>query len=160
VSHPEIQHKSDIGGVVLGIEDPHHVEVAAEQLLALRPGATVLVEAMAAPGVEMLVSATRDGVVPSLVVGLGGVWTELLADVVVVPLPADPERIAAALPRLTGYPLLAGARGVTPVHIEALCTLASAVSRVLLDERLSLVELNPVLVSATGAVAVDAVVRR
>jgi hypothetical protein len=115
---------------------------------------------MAAPGVEMLVSATRDGVVPSLVVGLGGVWTELLADVVVVPLPADPGRVAAALPRLTGYPLLVGARGRPPVDVEGVCALAAAVGRSLLDERLTLVELNPVFVSASGAVAVDAVVRR
>jgi acetyl-CoA synthetase len=160
VSHPEIQHKTDIGGVVLGIDDPHRMEVAAEQLLALRAGAVVLVEAMAAPGVEMLVSATRDGVVPSLVIGLGGVWTELLADVVVVPLPADPDRIAAALPRLAGYPLLVGARGRAPVDVEALCTLASDVGRALLEDSLTLIELNPVFASAVGAVAVDAVVRR
>lgn len=160
VSHPEIQHKTDIGGVVLGIDDSSSIEVAAARLLGLRAGSVVLVEEMAAPGAEMLVSATRDGVVPSLVVGLGGVWTELLADVVVVPLPADTDRIAAALPRLAGYPLLIGARGRTPVDIEALCTLASDVGRALLDERLTLVELNPVFVSASGAVAVDAVVRR
>ena len=51
---------------------------------------TVLVEGMAEPGVELLVAARRDAVVPALVVGLGGIWTELLDDVAIVPLPASP----------------------------------------------------------------------
>ncbi len=160
VSHPEVQHKTDIGGVVLGLDDADQVAVAAEQLLGLRRGAAVLVEAMATPGVEMLVSATRDGVVPSLVVGTGGIFTEILSDVVVLPLPVDADRVASALPELLGHPMLTGARGRPPVDIEALCTLAAAVGRALLDEGLSLIELNPVFVTAAGAVAVDAVVRR
>jgi succinyl-CoA synthetase beta subunit len=160
VSHPEVQHKTDIGGVVLSLDDPDRVAVAAEQLLGLRPGATVLVEAMATPGVEMLVSATRDGVVPSLVVGTGGIFTEILSDVVVLPLPADADRVAAALPELLGHPMLTGARGRPPAAVDALCTLAVAVGRTLLDEGLSLIELNPVFVTAAGAVAVDAVVCR
>ena len=64
--------------------------------------AGILVEAMAAPGVELVVAARRDAVVPALVVGLGGVWTELLGDVAVIPLPATPERVAAALRSLRG----------------------------------------------------------
>ena len=159
ISHPEIQHKTDIGGVVLGLTDPQLVGAAAEQLLALRPDAVVLIEEMASPGTEMLVSATRDGVVPALVIGTGGIWTELMQDVVVIPLPADPARISDALRSLTSYEMLAGGRGRTPLAVDALCELAAAVGRALVEDGLSLVELNPVIVTETSAVAVDAVVR-
>ncbi|MEO8107140.1 MAG: acetate--CoA ligase family protein [Actinomycetes bacterium] len=160
VSHPEIQHKTDIGGVILGLTDPQRIHVAAEQLLAIRPDSVVLIEQMAERGTEMLVSATRDGVVPSLVIGTGGIWTELLQDVVVIPLPADASRIAMALRSLTSYPVLAGGRGRPALAIDALCVLASAAGSALVDEGLHLVELNPVIVTETSAVAVDAVVRR
>ena len=160
VSHPEIQHKTDIGGVVLGLTDPQRIRVSAEQLLAIRPDGVVLIEKMAERGTEMLVSATRDGVVPSLVIGTGGIWTELLQDVVVIPLPADSAQIAAALRSLSSYPVLAGGRGRPALAIDALCDLAAAVGRALVDDGLHLVELNPVIVTETSAVAVDAVVRR
>ena len=160
ISHSDIQHKSDVGGVVLGLTDPAQISVAAEQLFALAPDGVVLVETMADAGTEMLVSATRDGVVPSLVIGSGGIWTEILQDVVVIPLPADAERIEKALHSLRSWPMLGGGRGHPPVAVSALCELAAAAGQALLDEPLSLVELNPVIVTATAAVAVDAVVRR
>ena len=159
ISHRDIQHKSDVGGVVLGLTDPDQVRVAAEQLFALKPDGTVLVEAMAASGVELLVSATRDGVVPSLVIGTGGIWTEVLQDVVVMPLPADAGRVADAVRTLRSWPMLSGGRGQPPLAVEQLCELAAAAGRALVDEPLSLIELNPVIVSPQAAVAVDAVVR-
>jgi len=61
---------------------------------------------------------------------------------------------------LRAHPLFAGSRGATPIDLDALAALAVAAGRALLAERLTLVELNPVIVSASGAVAVDAVVRR
>jgi hypothetical protein len=124
------------------------------------PGTAVLVEAMAAPGVEVVVAARRDAVVPALVVGLGGVWTELLADAAVVPLPADAARVEEALRSLRGAGLLTGARGRTPVDLPALARLAAAAGDLLLAEDLALLELNPVIASPTGAVAVDALARR
>lgn len=160
VSHPDVQHKSDVGGVVLNLTDPQRINVAAEQLLALQPGAVVLVEQMAEPGVEMLVSATRDGVVPALVIGTGGIWTEVLQDVVVLALPTDPPRAAEALRSLKSYGMLSGGRGLARVDVDALCELATAVGNTLVTEQLTLVELNPVIVTGSGAIAVDAVVRR
>ncbi len=160
ICHPDVQHKTDVGGVVLNLTDSQRISVAAEQLLGLQPGGVVLVEQMATPGIEMLVSATRDGVVPALVIGTGGIWTELLQDVVVLPLPTDVARVAEALSSLKSYPMLAGGRGRPPAAVDALCELATSVAKALLSERLTLVELNPVIVSETAAVAVDAVVRR
>ena len=114
---------------------------------------------MGEPGVELIVAARRDAVVPALVIGLGGVWTELLDDVAIVPLPASAARVEAALLRLRGAPLLTGARGRVPVDLAAVAELAAEIGRVLLDLDLELIELNPVLAGPGGAVAVDAVAR-
>jgi succinyl-CoA synthetase beta subunit len=160
VSHADIKHKTDIGGVVLGLTEPVEIADAATRLLGLKDSGVVLVEVMAGKGEEMLVSATRDGVVPSLVIGLGGVWTELLNDVAVIPLPADADRIRVAVESLRGYTLLSGGRGEPALAIGALCQLAQSVGDAFLREDLSLVEINPVIVSRTSAVAVDAVIQK
>ena len=126
------------------------------RLAALAPAATVLAERMAPPGLELIVAARADAVVPALVVGLGGVWTEALDDVAIVPLPASPARVEQALRSLRGAGLLTGARGRTPLDIGAAARLASRTGDLLIEHGLMLLELNPVLVYAEGAVAVDA----
>ena len=161
LSDPDLQHKSDIGALEVGLVDDEAVRRAFTRLRSI-PGhhrTPVLVETMAEPGVEVMVAAHRDGAVPALVVALGGVWVELMADSVVLPLPATPDQVRNALTKLRGAPLLLGGRGRQGVDVSALAGLATTVGQVLLDERLQLVELNPVLVNGSGAVAVDAVIR-
>jgi acetate---CoA ligase (ADP-forming) len=159
--HPALAHKSDIGAVVVDVDalDRDAVHAAAAQVLAAAPpGARVLVETLAAAGVEVFVAATADGVVPALVLGLGGVWIELLDDVVVVPLPAGRAAVRAALGQLRAASVLTGGRGGQPVDLDALADLGAAAGRALLQSHLMLVELNPVMAGPRGAVAVDAVV--
>jgi hypothetical protein len=120
----------------------------------------VLAESMAAPGVELLVSARTDAIVPALVLGLGGIRTEVLDDLAIVPLPADAKRIERALRSLRGAAVLEGARGTGPVDVGAAARLAQRAGELLVVQSLELIELNPMLVSRTGAVAVDASVRR
>jgi hypothetical protein len=120
----------------------------------------VLAERMSAPGIELLVAARADGVVPALVVGMGGLWTEAYDDVAIVPLPAGAERVEAALRGLRGAGLLTGARGRAPVDIAAVAELAAGVGALLLESGLELIELNPVLVHANGPIAVDAIAQR
>lgn len=151
-------HKSELGGVVVGVETEADVTREVERLLALAPGARVLVEAQAASGAEVIVSARREGVVPSLTVGLGGIWAEALADVACIPLPASPDRVRAAVEMLRGYAMLAGARGGAVYDVAALCLTASRIGDLLLEGALSLVEVNPVIVSRDGCAAVDAVI--
>jgi succinyl-CoA synthetase beta subunit len=115
---------------------------------------------MAEPGVELLVGARRDGVVPSLVIGLGGIWTEALDDVAVVPLPVSPERAERAIRSLRAAPLLVGGRGREPLDVAAAAKLAARLGDALLERGLSLLELNPVVVRRSGCVALDAVARR
>jgi hypothetical protein len=119
---------------------------------------------MAPPGVELIVAAHTDGIVPALVVGLGGIWTELLDDVAVVPLPADAERVQRAIATLRGAPLLLGGRGRAGADVPAAARLAAQVGALLLERGLATVECNPVLVgepdpARCGAVAVDAAIR-
>lgn len=117
----------------------------------------MLVEAQAAPGLEMIVAARREGVVPTLTVGLGGIWTEAFADVACVPLPATPDRVRRAIEGLRGHALLAGARGGVAYDVDALCLAASRIGDLLLAEGLSLIEVNPLIVGHEDCVAVDAV---
>jgi acetyl-CoA synthetase/acetyltransferase len=119
----------------------------------------VLAERMAAAGAELLVAARADTIVPVLVIGLGGIWTELLDDVAIVPLPAGSDRIERALRSLRGAGLLTGGRGRPAADIGAAAALIERCGQLLLAGDVELIELNPVLVGEAGAVAVDASVR-
>jgi acetyl-CoA synthetase len=130
-----LRHKSAENGVILDVDDEIAVKTAYRRL-----GGTVLVERMAAPGIELLVAIRRDGIVPVLVVGLGGIHTELLDRVAIVPLPVTEARVRQAL----------GSLGVK--HTRAVARLAVKLTAL----PLALIELNPVIVRANGAVAVDA----
>ncbi len=151
-------HKSDMGGVAVGLHDADAVAREASRILGLAAGASLLVEAMADPGPECIVAARREGVVPTLTVGLGGVWTEALADVACIPLPASAERVRAAIEGLRAYAVLVGSRGGAAYDIDGLCVAASRVGELLVAEGLSLIEVNPLIVGRTGCVAVDAVI--
>jgi acetyl-CoA synthetase len=154
-------HKSELGGLALDLRSEDDVRSAHRRLAGLPvDGASVLAELMSPPGVELLVSARTDGVVPALVVGLGGIWTEAYDDVAIVPLPADPDRVEAALRSLRGAGVLTGGRGRAPVDLSAIAALAAGVGELVLDGELRLIELNPVIAHAGGPVVVDAVAQR
>ena len=162
LSGSHLQHKSELGAIELGLVAAPAVRAAFARLeqLPAAAGARLLVERMAGPGVELLVAARADGVVPALVVGVGGIWTEALDDVAIVPLPAAPARVEAALRSLHGAPLLTGARGREAVDLGAVAELCSRVGELLLANGLALVELNPVVARPDGALAVDAIAYR
>ena len=158
-----VQHKTELGGVALALTTEAEVRAAYVNMagLAATHDGVVLVEGMAPAGVELIVAAHRDGIVPALVVGLGGIWTELLDDVAVIPLPADEARIRQAIGTLRGAPLLLGGRGRPAADVPAAAWLAARLGEMLLERSLAAVECNPVLVGAAGqgAVAVDAAIR-
>jgi hypothetical protein len=162
VSASDLQHKSELGAVALGLNSFDDARAVYGRLSALAAecGGTVVAEEMIGPGVEVLVAARADALVPALVIGMGGIWTEVMADVVIVPLPASATHIERALRELRGARLLFGGRGQPPVDVASLSRLAQRTGEVLVEASLALVELNPVLVDEHGAVAVDAVMRR
>jgi acetate---CoA ligase (ADP-forming) len=167
LSAARVQHKTELGGVALGLDSESEVRRAHRTLdgLAHEHDGSVLVERMAPPGVELIIAAHTDGIVPALVVGLGGIWTELLRDVAVIPLPADAPRIERAIATLRGAPLLLGGRGRPGADVAAAARLAEQVGALLLERGLATVECNPVLVgnparTHPGAVPVDAAIRK
>jgi acyl-CoA synthetase (NDP forming) len=162
LSSPMLLHKSDAGALALDLRDEEEVREAAERLLSLpeAAGATLLVERMEAGGVELLIAARRNGVVPALVVGLGGIWTEALDDVAVVPLPAAPERVERALLSLRGAAALRGRRGGPALGLAAAARFGSRLGELLIERDLDLLEVNPALLGADRCVALDAIARR
>ena len=161
VSHPDLAHKSDVGGVVLGLEDPDEIRAAARDLLALREGATVLVEPQAPDGVvDLILGMRRDPVFgPVALLGIGGIFAEVLADVAVhVGLPTRGD-VDAMVSRLAGRGLLTGARGRPAADLAAVAAALGALVR-LAEERPEIAEIdvNPFRVYAQGGVVLDALV--
>jgi acetyl-CoA synthetase len=158
-----LEHKSDVGGVVLNVRSKAEAAAAAARLSAVSP--TLLIEEMITDGVaEVLVGMRVDpqfGLM--LVLGAGGVLTELLRDSVTLLPPFTATSITAALGRLRAAPLLAGFRGRAAGDVPALVEAALACTRYARDnlERLAELDLNPVIVRprGLGAVAVDALIR-
>ncbi len=161
LSSPSLLHKTEAGALALDLRDEDEVREAAARLLALPEAAdaTLLVERMAGEGIELIFAVRRDGVVPALLVGTGGIWAEALDDVAIVPLPASPARVERALRGLRAAPLLTGARGRPAVDLAAAARFGSRLGELALEHDLDLLEVNPALASPRGCVALDAVAR-
>jgi acetate---CoA ligase (ADP-forming) len=158
-----IEHKSEVGGVVVDVRSPAEASAAARRLARL--GRAVLVEEMVADGVaEILVGITVDAHFGQvLLLGAGGVLTELLRDTVTLLPPFTADAIEAALRRLAVAKLLAGFRGRPAGDVPALVATALACAQYAHANVESLVELdvNPVIVrpAGRGAVAADVLIR-
>lgn len=161
---PQILHKSDIGGVKLGLETPAAVLDAYQAMAAALDGSMTgaIIQSMAPPGgVELIVGAVRDpSFGPQILFGLGGVTAELWHDTVLRLAPLTDGDAREMLDGLRGSALLRGFRGSAPVDTAGLSELLHRVSR-LAEDLPELVELdcNPVIASAESVVVVDARVR-
>jgi acyl-CoA synthetase (NDP forming) len=152
----EISHKSDVGGVRLGLGDQAEVRRAARELFAIDGAEAVLVQRQLT-GIETIVGAYRDEQFgPVVAVGLGGVFVETLGDIAFRLAPLNPPEARAAIESLRAFPILSGARGGPKANLPALADLLVAVSQLIAGvPEVREVDLNPVLASASGAVAVD-----
>lgn len=162
-----VVHKSDVGGVRLNLRSADEAAAtAAELLVALRakdiePEAW-LVEEMAPRGMEVVIGGTLDPEFgPLVMVGLGGIFVEVLKDVAFRICPIDERDARDMLDELKGSALLRGARGSDPVSIDALVDVLLRVGGeggLLLqgDGQLAELDINPLIVSREAAVAVDA----
>ncbi|NUR06213.1 MAG: acetate--CoA ligase family protein, partial [Nocardioidaceae bacterium] len=153
-------HKSDGGGVMLGLRDADEARAAYARLRAdlAPPAVSVEQHADTDGGVEVIVGCVRDPRFgPVLMVGLGGVLTEVLTDTVLALAPVTPERARELLLSLRGAAVLDGVRGRTPVDLDALAGLVARVSAVAAAHpEIVELELNPVLAGPSAAVALDA----
>ncbi|PRY50186.1 acetyltransferase [Geodermatophilus tzadiensis] len=153
-----VTHKSDVGGVHLGVRDAADLDAALDALEAVG-AARFLVESMAPPGVDLVAGASRDPVFgPVVLVGLGGVVAEALADVAVTPAPVGAQEAAALADGLAGRALLDGFRGGPVADRAALGAVLAALGDLLVaSPGIDGVEVNPLRVTADGLLALDAV---
>jgi len=153
-------HKSDEGGVVLGIQDEEQLRIAYEGM-SHQLGDDVLVCSMAPTGVEMFLGVKHDPQYgPVVLIGSGGVLAETIADVQFALPPFDAAHARRCIDRLQLRPLLDGVRGRPAADIDAFCQAAARFSEMAagLGDVLAEVDVNPVIVHEDGAVAVDALV--
>jgi acyl-CoA synthetase (NDP forming) len=166
IASPDIGHKSDMGGVALGLRGTEAVRTAHDRLRAAAtahaPEAVVegvLVAPMRPRGIELFVGVTRDpqwGAV--LAVGLGGVWVEVLKDVALRLLPVDAAEVRRMLESLRGAAMLAGQRGVPAADLGAV---AAAIARIgdaalAFGPELAALDVNPLWVRGDRVEALDA----
>jgi acetate---CoA ligase (ADP-forming) len=153
-------HKSDVGGVALRLRDERAVAAAYTDLAKRLAPSAVAVERMAPldEGAELLVGVRWDPRFgPVALVGLGGVFTEVLRDVAVALAPLDEATARELLLSLRAAPLLRGARGRPPVDLDAAASAAAALSRVAAAHpEIAEIEVNPLLALPRGAVGLDA----
>ncbi len=164
-----LPHKSDAGGVVLGVGDPHQLQAGWNQLhadvAANAPGISldgVLVEAMGERGTELIIGARNDpdwG--PAILVGFGGVQAELTRDVRLLPHDLTLDAIVRELRLLKSGTLFDGFRGSPPLDTEAVAAIVAMLGRILSGTpRVREIDLNPVVVypRGRGATALDALI--
>ena len=157
VDHRTLLHKSDVGGVRVGLTDESAVRSAADELFALVEGARVLVQSQRT-GLELVVGGIDEPTFgPVVAFGLGGVLVEVLDDVsfAAAPLSARDAQLLISAPR--GSVVLDGVRGSQPVDRAAVGSLVRAVGDLLATyPDIAELDLNPVLADANGCIAVDA----
>jgi acetate---CoA ligase (ADP-forming) len=163
----QITHKSDVGGVVLGLGSEAEVRAGYEKVRAAGeavPGASidgVLVTPMRTGGTELLAGVTMDPTFgPVLAVGLGGIWVEILKDTSLRVLPVDAAEVKRMLGELRGWPLLQGARGAAPANLDAVAEAIAGLGRTALslNGALRALEVNPLWVDGDQVEALDVLV--
>ncbi len=165
---PDIQHKTEIGGVVLNLTSEQSVadafDLVTQRALTARPDAHlegVLVSQMAGPGLETILGVHQDPVFgPMIMFGLGGISVELFKDVAFASAPLSQDSALALIQRVRASKLLTGWRGQAPYDQQALINALVALSNFALtySDQLEAVDINPFLVRHKGAVCLDALI--
>ncbi|WP_455364027.1 acetate--CoA ligase family protein, partial [[Eubacterium] cellulosolvens] len=162
---PKIIHKSDVGGVLLNIQDRHELSEAYNRLIGMLEKKIpseeivgVLVEKMMPPSTELIIGGLRDPQFgPSLMFGIGGIFTEVYNDVTFRVAPIDRKDAAEMIRELKGSKILEGIRGNPPADQEAIITILVNTSELLYEhEAINQLDLNPVMAYPKGVCAVDA----
>jgi acyl-CoA synthetase (NDP forming) len=165
ISSQEITHKSDAGGVKLGLTSREEVVRAYEDILRsvtqMYPKAViqgVTVQKAAKPGVEVIVGMSKDAQFgPVLMFGLGGIFVEILKDVSFRIVPLTRKDAASLIREIKGYPLLEGYRGAPAVDVQSLEDLLLKLSGFVLEyPEIKELDLNPIFAYSNGNLAVDA----
>jgi acyl-CoA synthetase (NDP forming) len=163
ISSPDISHKSDVGGVVLNVSAPEArstYDRIISQIKKVAPIAKItgiLVQQMAPQGHELIVGLKKDAQFGhALMFGLGGIFVEVYKDVSFRVVPIEKSEALDMISQIRGYPILKGIRGRKPANIEAIAHVLVSVSRMAEKENIIELDINPLMVNETGAIAVDA----
>jgi len=165
IASPDIVHKSDAGGIRLGLETPKQVEQVCDEILRTArqkyPRADVQgvsVQKMAAPGVEVIIGMSKDAQFgPVLMFGLGGVFVEILEDVSLRVIPVTKRDVGEMIKEIKGYKMLTGYRGLPAVDEAKLADMLLAVADFVTQYPvIKELDLNPAIAYGDGAIAVDA----
>ena len=170
ISSPDIAHKTEIGGVIVGVKDEAEAREAAATIFARarekRPDARIegiLVSPMISGGVEIIAGVVRDPAFgPVVMFGLGGVFVEVLKDVTFRAAPFDVPEAHRMIREIRGFAMLEGVRGAAPSDVDALAEMLSALSvfAAANADTVESIDLNPVRVmeKGKGVVALDALI--
>lgn len=162
---PDVIHKSDVGGVVVGLKTVDEVRSAYRQIIqnVKRHKANariegILVQEMAPPSTEVIVGAVKDPQFgPALMFGLGGIFVEVLRDVAFRIAPISEEEAREMIGEIKAYPLLKGYRGLPPADIDAIVKILVNTSKLVMEhQEIKELDLNPIMVYEKGAKTVDA----
>jgi len=162
---PDIIHKSDVGGVLVGIKNAEEVRSGYGRIMdnvkkhaAKANIVGMLVQEMAPGGTEVIVGSIKDPQFgPALMFGLGGVFVEVLKDVTFRIAPVSEDEAAEMISEVKAYPLLKGYRNMPPADLKAIIQILMNTSKLVLDNpEIKELDLNPVIVYEKGAKTVDA----
>jgi len=155
---PDIVHKTEKKGVVIGIKDGSQAMKAFDEIRKNAGKARfrgVLVQRQA-EGREVIIGGKRDQQFGAIVLfGLGGIFVEIMKDISLRIAPIDKKEALAMIKEIKGYPILAGARGQKPVNIDKLAEMIASVSKMLAENKIQELDLNPVFVNEKDCFPVD-----
>ncbi|AEV73503.1 acyl-CoA synthetase (NDP forming) [Mycolicibacterium rhodesiae NBB3] len=151
------EHRTELDGVRLNIKSQQELIAHAADLITRAGSDGGLLVQPQLTGVEIMVGAVRDSSLgPVVMVGLGGIWVEILNDIAFALAPIRHDDAIALISGLAGYPILSGARGTFPINLDRLASVVVQVGQLCAEyPDISTLTLNPVIVTGTDAVAVD-----
>jgi acetyl-CoA synthetase (ADP-forming) len=162
---PDVLHKSDVGGVAVGLKDVGEVKEAykriqrnVKQRVPKAKIVGMLVQEMAPASTEVIVGATKDPQFgPALMFGLGGIFVEVLKDVTFRIAPITGDEAREMISEVKAYPLLKGYRNTPPADVDAIAKILLNTSKLVMEhQEIKELDLNPILVYEKGAKTVDA----
>lgn len=159
VVSPEITHKTDVGGVIIGIKNKTALSAAYNEIMENAKGKRVdgiLVQKKARKGIELIVGGKKDDQFGYIVVlGLGGIYVEVFRDISARICPITKGDVKEMVMELKSHPILLGMRGKKAIHMKSLEKLVLNVCKFMQKENISEIDLNPVVFNENGCDIVD-----
>ncbi len=153
-------HKSDVGGVILNVENREELVQNFKKLMQIEEATSILVQPMIS-GTEVFIGAKKEGDFPHIIMaGLGGIFVEVLKDVQSAMIPVTKQVSLKMIEKLKAYPILKGVRGQKGINIKAFAETIAKLSTLLqISPEIAELDINPLLATEKNIVAVDVRIR-